>query len=798
MLTKDERQESTAPVDKQIGELILVTPNTRVFMDVDDWASGEYLGDLYIGQFIRDAAVQIVEIKQDSLGRTWYVVDYLYGPDEGDGLICEIISTVHVLADEIQETDAQTLTATDIVLPEGYAMPMLLASTDFSLRDNYGGVASFYVGESNLHATTGHDNEYLQIARHDEYGTIYATPHYLKGETAYCLEHTQNSPAVRDHDSGPYTIVDLEGYRVTPGHSGYIFSDKTMHALAWVIRHTYPFMVLDRSDSDNAVWSRVAGQFAMREVVKQIEGAYYVREYWEMDEFYRPYDYAPGVYLEYARWLAQAALDYADTLPTITVYDKSVTYSGNQYVGTATLYTSAEKMRISKDAGTISGNSGGDDWDYYYLYSGDTISITSQNSTFSLTAEALPSANDEAKFYIGVTNADIQKLLLPAYGDPYPVAKVNIEFEVPHGAVKVVKQRAQTGALLPGAVFELLNSSGSVVQTQTTGADGSAAFANLTPGTYTVREKAAPQGYQLDVTNMQNVTVTAGSTSSVTFTNDVMTSKIRIEKKDALTGSALPSAAFTITRLSGAVGVSGVGSEVAMLTTGADGTAETDWLEWGRYRIEETGVPAHYVNSGYVAEIDAHENGKTYTFTVPNEPAKGYIQIVKTDALDQMPIEGVQFDIYYADDYGDGLAATITTNKDGLALSEPLRKGRYIVREHENPTGYVTELVELSAEVQSDETTNLSASNQPIQGRIQIIKTDELTGEALAGAEFTITRVHGLPSHKGVGDDEVVATIVTDENGIATSPLLTWGIRMRRRSTPTSPMTPAVSCSHRR
>lgn len=399
MPVEDAQQGPAEPVGKQVGEFILVTPSTRVFMDVDDWASDEYLGDLYIGQFIRDTAVQIVEIKQDSLGRTWYVVDYLYGPDEGDGLICEIISTVHVLADETQEVDAQTLTATDIVLPKGYSMPTLLASTDFSLRDSYGGVASFYAGESDLHATTGHDNEYLQIARHDEYGTIYATPHYLKGETAYCLEHTQNSPAVRDHDSGPYTIVDLDGYRVTPGHSGYIFSDKTMHALAWVLRHTYPFMVLDRSDGDNKTWSRVAGQFAMREVIKQIEGAYYVREYWEMDEFYRPYDYAPGVYLEYARWLAQAALDYADALPTITIYDKSVTYSGNQYVGTATLYTGAEKMRISKNAGAISGNSGGEDWDYYYLYSGDTISITSQSSTFSLAVEALPSADDEAKFY---------------------------------------------------------------------------------------------------------------------------------------------------------------------------------------------------------------------------------------------------------------------------------------------------------------------------------------------------------------------------------------------------------------
>ena len=85
----------------------------------------------------------------------------------------------------------------------------------------------------------------------------------------------------------------------------------------------------------------------------------------------------------------------------------------------------------------------------------------------------------------------------------------------------------------------------------------------------------------------------------------------------------------------------------------------------------------------------------------------------------------------------------MTTNADGVAVSEPLRKGRYIVREHDNPTGYVSELVELNAAVESDKTTYLSAENEPIQGQIRIVKTDGLTGEALAGAEFTITRISG-------------------------------------------------------
>ena len=166
-------------------------------------------------------------------------------------------------------------------------------------------------------------------------------------------------------------------------------------------------------------------------------------------------------------------------------------------------------------------------------------------------------------------------------------------------------------------------------------------------------------------------------------------------------------------------------------------------------------------------EINACENGKTYIVSVANEPMTGFLQLVKTDALDQHPIAGVQFDIYHNDQLGNGLAGTMTTDENGVAVSPPLQKGQYIVREHENPTGYVAELTEQGAVVVSNKTTNLSAVNQPVQGKIRITKTDQLTKEALAGAEFTMTRLSGLPSHNGLGDGEVVAVITTDANGVA-------------------------------
>ena len=44
-------------------------------------------------------------------------------------------------------------------------------------------------------------------------------------------------------------------------------------------------MGLDRYEDECLEWSRAAGQFAIREVIKQLEGSQYVRDYWRMDDF---------------------------------------------------------------------------------------------------------------------------------------------------------------------------------------------------------------------------------------------------------------------------------------------------------------------------------------------------------------------------------------------------------------------------------------------------------------------------------------------------------------------------------
>ena len=883
----DQEEAYSVPVG-QIDDFIAVTTNTRAFMTMDESATDTYDGDYCLGYFVRDAVVQIAAIEQDEQGRAWYHVRYMFGDTYTDGsLKWTDYGFTWVLAQDTGETDAEACTVTDYALtaPPVKKKGMLKAATPtygFSLRAAYGTMGSFYVGQYPLYGSSGSDSAYKQIAKLSGHGAVYATPHYLEGVPVYCLEHTypgpgENKSSGGKQPTGPYIIVDIDSYMYNPGYSRIIYNKSTLHAIAWVLRHTYPFMVLDLYDADNDTWSRCAGQFAIREVIKQLEGPQYVRDYWDLNSFYTGSDQAPAEYLEYAKWLAYNGIARASITGYITEANKFMFTADGKYYGSVTLFTDADMIRIPCSVGSLTGNSLGSDGSYYYLNSGDTVVVASSVNGFSLYAESINSDAEEAGFMIGVPDAQIQKVLIPIYGAPYPMQGISLWFEeeTQYGSLTITKVRDR-GSMeaLAGATFQLYDANGNAYGSpQTTGADGIVTWTQLPYGAYSVKETGAPTGYNVDL-NQYQVTINGSNTLTVrdapiigsiqlvkkskgtgiplagaefelltksgnqyvrtvgadgnelpTVTTDaegkaawnnaveygeyfaheikapegyqlieqyyavginqqaqveiadavdpIIQGKIRIVKTDADTGMALEGVEFTITQLSAspAHGKSEEGYFSATLTTNKDGIAETGWLDWGQYQITEIKGPAHYVDAHFSTTVDVTEHEKIYTVSVTNEQNKGYIHIVKTDAKNGTPLKGVVFDIYQ----GEKLIGSMTTDEKGVAVSDPLPKGRYTVKEYENPEGYVADLVSLDCEVRSDETTKLTADNMPIQFRVKIIKTDELTKEPLSGAEFTIKRTSGLLSHGGAGNGDVMATLTTDANGEAITDLLTWG-----------------------
>ena len=328
-----------------------------------------------------------------------------------------------------------------------------------------------------------------------------------------------------------------------------------------------------------------------------------------------------------------------------------------------------------------------------------------------------------------------------------------------------------TGAeKLPGALIEVYDAEGSIIYREYTDANGEIPDIPVVPGTYTFKETYAPSGYALN-TAIKTFTVTAdGQVHGDTVIRDEV-NRVTL-KKIRQNGEALAGAVFGL--------FNEQGDQVQEATSDADGSVVFQQIPYGRYAIRELSAPYGYHPSAKTWEVTVdgtYQNSIGLLDTVVNEDAPGRIRILKQDELDQHVIAGVRFDIYSVDEAGNAAdcVAQMTTNEQGIAESPDLFPADYIVMEHAAPTGYEETLWSEKITVSMDEIVSRTVTNRPIQGILRIIKTDSETAKGLPGAQFTITRISGLPSHNGEGDGEVVAVITTDENGIVQTPWLTWG-----------------------
>ena len=328
-----------------------------------------------------------------------------------------------------------------------------------------------------------------------------------------------------------------------------------------------------------------------------------------------------------------------------------------------------------------------------------------------------------------------------------------------------------TGAeKLPGALIEVYDAEGNIIYREYTDANGEIPNIPVVPGTYTFKETYAPSGYALN-TAIKTFTVTAdGQVHGDTVIRDEV-NRVTL-KKIRQNGEALAGAVFGL--------FNEQGDQVQEATSDADGSVVFQQIPYGRYTIRELSAPYGYHPSAQTWEVTVdgtYQNPIGLLDTVVNEDAPGRIRILKQDELDQHVIAGVRFDIYSVDEAGNAAdcVAQMTTNEQGIAESPDLFPADYIVMEHAVPTGYEETLWSEKITVGMDEIVSRTVTNHPIQGILRIVKTDSETAKGLPGAQFTITRISGLPSHNGEGDGEVVAVITTDENGIAQTPWLTWG-----------------------
>lgn len=374
------------------------------------------------------------------------------------------------------------------------------------------------------------------------------------------------------------------------------------------------------------------------------------------------------------------------------------------------------------------------------------------------------------------------------------------------GKIRVTKTDKETDKPIPsGAEFTVTaaedittpdgtirTEKGTVVATLTTDEKGKAETEALYLGKYVVKETKAPNGYLLNpkefaVTLEYEDQETEIVYGNVTVPDELAKGKIRVKKTDAETGNGLSGAEFEIRAKEDIITPDGTvkvkaGTVVDTIKTSDKGTAETKELYLGKYEVQETKAPEGYLlnTQKYPVELIYADQETEIVYgdvTVPDELAKGQIEILKKDEETGNLLSGAEFTVTAAEDITtpDGtlraekgtVVDTIVTNTTGIAKSKELYLGKYIVKETKQPIGFIrpnqTWDVELKYADQKTELVkeNLTIKNQPTE--IIIDKKETGTDKPLEGVKFVIwNKDKEDPIDPGMQHKEIYTT---DANG---------------------------------
>ncbi|MEG2234124.1 MAG: SpaA isopeptide-forming pilin-related protein, partial [Oscillospiraceae bacterium] len=360
------------------------------------------------------------------------------------------------------------------------------------------------------------------------------------------------------------------------------------------------------------------------------------------------------------------------------------------------------------------------------------------------------------------------------------------------GNLEIEKLNAITDEKMSGVTFTLYKNAaggalGAAVAAKTTGADGKALWELLASGDYTLVETTAPDGFA-KISDIINIKIEDGKTTRLTGADAIGNQpmgKIKIQKNALWYGVngkddivlPLAGAEFEVYDKDGKV--------VATLITGADGTATSTWLADGTYTIKETKAPTGFTADAAVKTVTVKVTATEKVFS-PADPFVnihdgGKIRILKTDnANPANPLSGVKFNIWRVDDVNGApkeidtggtkktvnliLAATVTSDAKGCAVTDSLPVGQYYLEEIAAPFGYAyfnrwSGVVEVIASSVTDAAVEnyptVTGSGKKVNDAGKAVPnayiglfTDEAAAIKAATTEFTVNQLNGLIGKK--------------------------------------------------
>ncbi len=313
--------------------------------------------------------------------------------------------------------------------------------------------------------------------------------------------------------------------------------------------------------------------------------------------------------------------------------------------------------------------------------------------------------------------------------------------------VQLHKSDAETGtpqgdAVLDGAQYTLYNQQGKELETLTI-TDGTAVSGYYPCQTITIRETKAPTGYQLDDTVYTVEAPADGQTEEqITLTREVkeqvIKGKIAILKYLAQAGSdekpPMEGIEFTVTLNSDP-------NIKEVITTNAEGYAETGLLPYGVYTVTETEYPES-VTPIEPFTVTISEHHKTCEFVLDNSLKCGKVSGWKVDQ-DGFELGGAIIGLFRenADEFTEENALMVTeSNEIGYFEFASVPYGRYIVKEIQSPTGFLLSDDTFPVEIKEDgQVIEITIENQIIKGTVETIKVDaDYPDHKLSGAVFEI------------------------------------------------------------
>ena len=378
---------------------------------------------------------------------------------------------------------------------------------------------------------------------------------------------------------------------------------------------------------------------------------------------------------------------------------------------------------------------------------------------------------------------------------------------------------------LEGAVYEisaaediytldgtLRASKGEVVDTVSTGADGTAVSKELYLGKYEVKEITAPFGMVLNeethavelVYAGQNVAVTETATSFYNERQRVEIDLIKRLMEDEAYGIGKNGEIFDVTfglyaekELTAADGTVIPADrliEIISLDGNGSGKVKTD-LPIGSYYVKELATNSAYILNGQkypvvfeyavqkTATVHITANGGE---AIENDIIYGSVSGKKSDE-DGNALGGAVIGIFKTGTEKfttENAIQTTVTAADGSFSFEKVPYGTWVIREIESPTGFVLSEEEITVTIGAvDEVVEIELVNYFIRGNIELTKVDkDYPDNKLTGAEFEVfADTNG--DVKLDNDDKLLGTMTELDGGVYQMKELRYGKYLVREKT---------------